>query len=98
MRTDDLGKLVLRLTLGLLLIFHGIAKLKGGISGISGMVAGAGFPAALAYLVYVGEFLAPLLVIVGLFTRPAALEPAAGRAPQLSRGVTAGADAGHGSV
>ena len=32
-----------------------------------------GLPAALAYLVYVGEILAPVLLIVGLFTRPAAL-------------------------
>ncbi|MBH2043544.1 MAG: DoxX family protein [Comamonadaceae bacterium] len=71
--TNDLGKLVLRLTLGILLLLHGIAKLASGADGIAGMVASHGLPGALGYLVYVGEVLAPLLLIVGLWTRPAAL-------------------------
>lgn len=73
MRSDDLGKLLLRLLLGGLLIFHGVAKLISGPAGIKGMVAAAGFPAELGYLVYLGEFVAPLFLIIGLFTRPAAL-------------------------
>lgn len=73
MRSDDLGKLLLRLTLGGLLIFHGIAKLIKGPAAINGMLAAAGFPAELGYLVYLGEFVAPLLLIIGFFTRPAAL-------------------------
>ena len=73
MRSDDLGKLLLRLTLGGLLILHGIAKLIKGPAAINGMVAAAGFPEQLGYLVYLGEFVAPLLLIVGVFTRPAAL-------------------------
>jgi putative oxidoreductase len=73
MRADDFGKLVLRLTLGGLLIFHGIAKLRAGPDAINGMVAAAGYPAQLGLFVYAGEFIAPLLVIFGLFTRPAAL-------------------------
>ena len=39
---NDTGKLVLRLTLGILILLHGIAKLKGGTAGIVGMVEGAG--------------------------------------------------------
>jgi len=73
MRSDDLGKLLLRLMLGGLLIFHGVAKLISGPAAIKGMVAAAGFPAELGYLVYVGEVVAPLLLIVGVLTRPAAL-------------------------
>ena len=73
MRSDDLGKLLLRLLLGGLMLFHGIAKLISGPAAIKGMVAAAGFPAELGYLVYVGELVAPLLLIVGVFTRPAAL-------------------------
>ena len=73
MSSQDLGKLVLRLSLGILILLHGIAKIKGGIGGIMGMVEGAGLPAQLGYLVYVGEVLAPVLLIIGLFTRPAAL-------------------------
>ena len=39
----------------------------------SGLHGPAGMPGPVAYLVYVGEVLAPLLVILGLWTRPAAL-------------------------
>jgi putative oxidoreductase len=71
--TEDLGKLVLRLVLGLSILLHGIAKISGGVGGIVGMVEKAGLPGAFGYLVYVGEILAPLLLIVGVWTRPAAL-------------------------
>lgn len=71
-RSDDLGKLVLRVALGVLILLHGIAKLGKGVDGIGGMLAAQGLPAVLAYAVYVGEIVAPALLIIGLFTRPAA--------------------------
>ncbi len=67
--TDDVGKLVLRLTVGGLLLLHGIHKLLGGIAPIKLMVAGHGVPEMLAYGVYAGEVAAPLLLILGLFSR-----------------------------
>jgi putative oxidoreductase len=70
---QDLGKLLLRFALGGLILLHGIAKLKGGISGVEGMVVAAGMPKFLAYGVYVGEVLAPLAVIMGLYARIGAL-------------------------
>lgn len=70
---DDMAKLLLRLTLGVLMLLHGFAKLTGGIEGIAGEVTQAGLPAALGHLVYVGEVAAPLLLIVGAWTRAAAL-------------------------
>lgn len=70
---DEAGKLLLRVLIGVLVLLHGIAKLKGGVDPIAGMLANAGLPAALAYLAYVGEVLAPLLMIVGLWTRAAAV-------------------------
>lgn len=69
----DIGKLILRLTLGVLLLLHGIGKIRSGVSGISGMLAGMGLPAELAYGVYLGEILAPLLVIAGFYARIGAL-------------------------
>jgi putative oxidoreductase len=69
----DTGRLLLRLSLGLLILLHGIAKVMNGIGPILGMVEKAGLPPQFGYLVYVGEVLAPLLVIVGFWTRPAAL-------------------------
>ena len=73
MATEDVGKLLLRLSLGVLILLHGIAKVIGGPGGIIGLVQGVGLPAAFGYLVYVGEVIAPLFVIAGFWTRPAAL-------------------------
>ena len=69
----DLGKLVLRLTLGILVLLHGIAKLRGGVEGIVGMLTAHGLPAALAYGAYLGEVVGPLLVIAGFYSRIGAL-------------------------
>jgi putative oxidoreductase len=71
--TDDAGKLFLRAALAIILLFHGYAKLTGGIGFVGDMLAKAGAPAALGYLVYVGELIAPLMILAGVFTRPAAL-------------------------
>ena len=43
--TDDAGKLVLRLSVGVLMLLHGIHKLLHGVDGIGGMLAGMGLPA-----------------------------------------------------
>ncbi len=66
---DDIGKLILRLMLGVLMLFHGVPKLIHGIDGIRGMLAGAGLPEILAYGVYVGELLAPVMLIIGFYAR-----------------------------
>ncbi|HEV2610777.1 MAG TPA: DoxX family protein [Noviherbaspirillum sp.] len=71
--SDDLGKLILRVVLAVLLLFHGVSKIFGGVGFITGMLAKAGLPAELGYLVYVGEVIAPLLILFGVWTRPAAL-------------------------
>lgn len=71
--TDAIGKLVLRAALAIILLFHGFSKLTGGIGFVGDMLAKAGAPAALGYLVYVGEVIAPLMILAGIFTRPAAL-------------------------
>lgn len=70
MRTsEDLGKLVLRVTLAVLILMHGIAKIFGGIDPIMGMVGRTGLSPALGYLVYVGEVVAPLFMLLGAWTR-----------------------------
>lgn len=70
---EDLGRLVLRVALALLLLFHGVSKLMGGVGFITGMLEKMGLPGAIGYLVYVGEVIAPLLILVGVWTRLAAL-------------------------
>ena len=69
---DDVGRLVLRVTIGGLMLFHGIHKIFHGVEGIAGMLERQGFPQFLAYGVFVGEVVAPILMIVGFFARPAA--------------------------
>lgn len=71
--SDDAGKLVLRATLSILILFHGVAKISGGVGFITGLVAKAGLPPALGYLVLVGEVVAPLMVLLGLWARAGAL-------------------------
>lgn len=71
--SDDLAKFLLRVTLAVLILFHGVAKILGGVGFITGMVAKFGLPPALGYFVYVGEVVAPLLMLLGIWTRPAAL-------------------------
>jgi putative oxidoreductase len=66
---ESVGKLVLRVALGVLILLHGIAKLKGGVGGIVGMVSAAGLPGFVGYAVYIGEVLAPLMVIAGWYSR-----------------------------
>jgi putative oxidoreductase len=71
--SNDLGKLVLRVVLGALILCHGVSKLMHGADPVFGMVAAAGLPSILAYGVYVGEVLAPLLLLLGVWSRVGAL-------------------------
>ncbi len=68
----DLGLLVLRLGVGILMLLHGIAKLQG-VGFIEGILVKNGLPGFLAYGVYLTEVIAPLLIIVGYRTRLASL-------------------------
>lgn len=71
--TIDVARLLLRVMLGVLILLHGISKIRGGPGFILDIVDKAGLPEPFGYLVYVGEVVAPILVIIGLFTRAAAL-------------------------
>jgi len=68
----DFAKLLLRVVLGLLILAHGISKIKSGPDMIVDLVVQHHLPAFVGYLVYIGEVVAPALLIVGLFTRAAA--------------------------
>lgn len=70
-RNDALGKLILRLTVGVLMLFHGIAKIlnPGTLDHIVSLLAKMELPPAIAYGVYLGEVVAPLMVIFGIYAR-----------------------------
>jgi putative oxidoreductase len=69
----DLAKLIVRLTCAGLLIMHGSNSLIHGIQHIKDIVRNAGLPEFISYGNLVGEFVAPLFMIVGYKTRIAAL-------------------------
>ncbi len=69
---EDIGKLVLRVGLGGILLFHGVFKLTHGVEWIRGPLGALGLPGFLAYGVYVAEVVAPVLLIVGWKARLAA--------------------------
>lgn len=68
---DAMGKLLVRLTIGGLMLFHGVAKIlhPETLDYISVMLSGIGLPSAVAYGVYIGEVVAPLMIILGFYTR-----------------------------
>lgn len=67
------GFFILRWSVAGLMLFHGVAKLMKGVGGIENMLASAGLPAFVAYGVFIGEVLAPVLVLIGVWVGPAAL-------------------------
>ena len=70
---EDVGLLLLRLALGGILLFHGIFKLTHGVEWIKQPLGTLGLPGFLAYGTYVAEVVAPLLLMLGLWARIAAL-------------------------
>ncbi len=73
LRNSDLGLLVLRLSVGGLMLFHGIGKLIHGVDFIGGMLSQIGLPSFFAYGVLLGEFVAALMLVAGFWTRAAAV-------------------------
>lgn len=70
---NDIARLVLRLTVGIMMLFHGVEKIINGISGTKYLVTNSGLPEFLAYGVYIGEVVMPILIILGVYARVASL-------------------------
>lgn len=75
LRNEALGKLILRLSVGLLLLFHGVSKVvdPGPLGFIETQLVTAGLPAVLSWGVYIGEVIAPLMIVLGISSRIGAL-------------------------
>jgi len=72
-RLQPLALLVMRLALGTIIVEHGYHKVFGGLHHHVQFVTSLGLPAWSAYLSAFTEFLGGLLVLIGLFTRIAAI-------------------------
>lgn len=74
----NLGLLILRIGIGIMFLLHGFPKLMGGLQtweflGSQMSVVGINFaPVFWGFMAAISESLAGLLLILGLFTRPAA--------------------------
>jgi len=69
----DAGLLVLRVSTGALMLFHGVAKLIHGHDPIKGILAEKGLPGFFWFGVPLAEVIAPILLILGVFTRVSGL-------------------------
>lgn len=69
MDLGDLARLLLRVSVGGLMLLHGIAKVRKGIAPITDQLVARGLPGVLANLVFLGEVLAPALLILGIASR-----------------------------
>ena len=72
-RNIDLGLLILRLSVGGLMLLHGIAKIMHGVGPIQEMIISSSMPGFFAYGVYIGEVVAPLFIILGVATRASSI-------------------------
>ncbi len=70
---NDIAKLILRVSVGVMMLFHGVDKIINGIGGVKYLNAQAGLPEFFAYGVYVGEIVMPILIILGVYARVASL-------------------------
>lgn len=70
---EDIGKLVLRITTAGLILFHGISKIIHGVGFMAPALADFHLPGFVAYGVFLGEVVAPMFLIFGLWTRLASL-------------------------
>ncbi|WP_110649967.1 DoxX family protein [Salinicola peritrichatus] len=71
LHNEDLGKLLLRLCVGILILLHGVSKLMdpSSLNGIAHQLSGMGLPSFVAYGVLVGELVGPVMAIVGWQSR-----------------------------
>lgn len=72
-QNKDTGLLLQRLSIGILILFHGIANLNSNYSFIKSLLNGIGIPEFIAYSVFIGEIIAPILIIIGWRARLASL-------------------------
>src|SRR5262245_42390633 len=70
---EDYGKLLLRLAVGGLMLFHGIHKVRHGVDWMFPLLEARGLPTLMAYGSYFGELVAPLLILAGVLRRLSSL-------------------------
>ncbi len=70
---NSIGLLLTRCTIGILILFHGIANMNSNYAFIKSLLVEKNLPDFLAYSVFIGEIIAPILIIIGYKTRLSSL-------------------------
>ena len=65
----DAGLLLIRVAFCSTFILHGLHKLTHGVANEIQILVDNGLPGQLMYFVYISEVLAPVLILLGIFTR-----------------------------
>lgn len=73
LKNKEIGIIIQRITIGFLILFHGIANMNSNYSFIKSLLNGIGFPEFISYAVFIGEIVAPILIIIGFRARLASL-------------------------
>ena len=71
--STDFGKLMLRLAIAIIMFPHGLHKVLNGHEEIKAILSKNGLPEFLWVGVPCAEFIAPILLVLGLWVRPAAV-------------------------
>lgn len=69
----DIGLLLLRINIAILILFHGFANMSSNYSFIKSLLSGLGISELIAYCVFISEIIAPILMLIGYKTRLASL-------------------------
>ena len=72
-QNKNTGLLFQRLSIGILILFHGVTNLTSNYSFIKSLLNSMGIPEFVAYSVFIGEIIAPILIIIGWRSRLASL-------------------------
>jgi len=64
-KDENTGILLIRITIAVLILFHGVANMTSNYGFIKGLLDGIGIPNFVAYGVFIGEIVAPALIIIG---------------------------------
>ncbi|MDW3192674.1 MAG: DoxX family protein [Cytophagales bacterium] len=72
-KQTDKALLIIRVLVGLLLILHGFGNLLSGYAFIGSVMENTGLPKFFAYGAFIGEIVAPILLIIGYRARLASL-------------------------
>lgn len=65
----DIGILIIRLTVAILMLFHGYGKIVHGTGFVEQMLLENNLPMYISYGVYLGEIVAPIFLILGYKVR-----------------------------